>query len=1307
MSENDQTCLPLIIYYMREKCFRHAINTAVRNLMLYNNDPVLRFFKAFATLMEGHIQEALRELVQLKDHPHLSLCSTVALVCAHKRCETIDQEAVNELNSDLKLSGSTAGDRALYYAALLYWMLELNHKARTCIKRMLKLSDTSPEGLILKGWIELTSDTEENRRQAIRYFDGGVQDTGNLFGLMGKIEFFMAKQNEKCALDIANQIIVSHPDFTPALVMKMKVFMSLRDWDQTEEVAQRVLERDGRDLKALQMMTVIAAAKDGNMEMVKERLQALMSVVEMSEPRNPSLHLEITAPISRLCGHNTEILQMLTVFVHRVSSRAPAASDALCELGYLLSLQDKYKDAQKCYSTVLKTDPKCTSALVGTIRCQVMCDQLEEAAQQLAFFCEAQESLGNIAEVALLKAILARKQKADEETVIQLLKDATELHFSALRGLNYGVEYLQMLDLNFLLRIVRMHLESKQDFPLIPGQTPPFWLKHANMILEMIVKAIPGMSTSCYYMAYVKFLLGDHRTAQHLLNLCMEKEPTMPEIHLLQARLHLHAGDNSKCLSCLESGVSINFELRDRFQFNLLKARALLRSGDLKDAIQCLNITMNMPGVRRPSEGPQSSVSSSERVSVFLELTEALRLDGQQHEATKVLQDAILLFKGTPEETRVMLANVDLALGRDDVDAAVSILHNILPAESTYIQAREKMAHIYLERRRNKKLYIACYREISEQLPGPHTSILLADAFMKIHQPEKAVKIYQEVEKMAPKVTLAKKIGHALVKAHEYDKAVSYYETALKTDALDCGLSVELSELLLKLKRLEQAQQVLEKALEHEPTTALTTMMNDVKVLRVLVKVLRARNESALEVLQKAHDLQQKVVCRVTNEHSAELEEQRKLLASICCDWAQEFHLNHDLEMAKRHYTDALNHSPDNEEIIFHLAQLHYEHQKLDYSEELCVKILQLHQNHTAASMLMADTLFWKNQKGEAVEIYARIMERNPDNFHAMAKFLHILRRMGKLDEIQSVFKACEKFCQLSVREPGFNYCKGFYFWHTYQVKEALTHLNKARGDTDWGEPAVELMVQICLNPDKDVFGGEVLDKGQKDMSSESETEMRLSTAQNLLTMFRPRSKSEQDKARLLSNLCRIYSKEAKQVERAVLELTDMMSENVMLEASLLAMAQGFLQLKQIPRARNFLKRLTRMEWNDANADYLENACLLLADMYINMGKYAQVDKLLDSCIRHNESCSKAYEYHGFMMENEQRYIDAALQYELAWKHSNRVDPAIGFRLAFNCLKCKDYTQAVDVCRQVLQQHPDYPQIHSEVLTRAQLSLRP
>lgn len=103
----------------------------------------------------------------------------------------------------------------------------------------------------------LTSDTEEDRAQAIRCFDSGVQDTGNVFGRVEKVlmdsfeysyrdcffdvqmELFMVKQNEQCALDIADQILVSHPDFSPALLVKMKLFMSLRDWERTEALAQR------------------------------------------------------------------------------------------------------------------------------------------------------------------------------------------------------------------------------------------------------------------------------------------------------------------------------------------------------------------------------------------------------------------------------------------------------------------------------------------------------------------------------------------------------------------------------------------------------------------------------------------------------------------------------------------------------------------------------------------------------------------------------------------------------------------------------------------------------------------------------------------------------------------------------------------------------------------------------------------------------------------------------------------------------------------------------------------------------------
>lgn len=75
----------------------------------------------------------------------------------------------------------------------------------------------------------------------------------------------------------------------------------------------------------------------------------------------------------------------------------------------------------------------------------------------------------------LLKAVSLRKQRGDEETVVQLLKDATELHFSALHGLSYSVEYLRLLDVNFLLQIVQMLMELNQVSQFIT------FLFHNNM----------------------------------------------------------------------------------------------------------------------------------------------------------------------------------------------------------------------------------------------------------------------------------------------------------------------------------------------------------------------------------------------------------------------------------------------------------------------------------------------------------------------------------------------------------------------------------------------------------------------------------------------------------------------------------------------------------------------------------------------------------------------------------------------------------------------------------------------------------
>ena len=94
---------------------------------------------------------------------------------------------------------------------------------------------------------------------------------------------------------------------------------------------------------------------------------------------------------------------------------------------------------------------------------------------------------------------------------------------------------------------------------------------------------------------------------------------------------------------------------------------------------------------------------------IILQLT----LFSLQHEAAKVMQDAINEFSGTPEEIRISIANSELSLNRGDVEMALGMLRNITPDQPYFVEAREKMADIYLNYRKDKRLYASCYRSVS------------------------------------------------------------------------------------------------------------------------------------------------------------------------------------------------------------------------------------------------------------------------------------------------------------------------------------------------------------------------------------------------------------------------------------------------------------------------------------------------------------------------------------------------------------------------------------------------------------------
>uniref|UniRef100_A0A2K6ETV2 Tetratricopeptide repeat domain 21B n=1 Tax=Propithecus coquereli TaxID=379532 RepID=A0A2K6ETV2_PROCO len=1122
----------LINYYCKERYFHHMLLVASEGIKRYGSDPVFRFFHAYGILMEGKVQEALREFEALKNKQDVSLCSLLALIYAHKMSPNPDREAILEADARLKDQRKGAGQKALYHAGLFLWHVGRPEKAREYIDRMIKMSDGSKEGHILKAWLDITRGKEPYTKKALRCFEEILEDGNDIFALLGKAQCLEMRQNYSGALDTVNQMIVNFPSFLPAFVKKMKLQLALQDWDQTVETASTKLEK-------------------------------LENALDAMEPQNDQLFYKITLAFSRTCGRSQPILQKLQTLLERAFSLNSQRPEFAIELGYQMILQGKIKEAVKWYKSAMALDESSISSLFGFIQCQLIEGQIEEADQQLEFFSAVQQSMGKSAELTYLHAILAMKKNKRQEEVINLLNDVLDIHFSHLEDLPLGLQYFEKLNPDFLLEI-----------PASPGQPVTPLLRRCTSALEVIVRTVPGLLQAVFLIAKVKYLSG------------------------------------------------IN--------------------------------------------------------NIFISFL--------QHEAAKVLQDAIHEFSGTSEELRVTIANADLALAQGDTERALSMLRNVTAEQPYFIEAKEKMADIYLKHRKEKMLYITCYREIAERMPNPRSFLLLGDAYMNIQEPEEAIVAYEQALNQNPKDgTLASKIGKALVKTHNYSKAITYYEAALKSGQQNY-LCYDLAELLLKLKWYDKAEKVLQHALAHEPVNELSALMEDGRSQVLLAKVYSKmeRPGDAITSLQQARELQARVLKRVQMEQPDAVPAQKHLAAEICAEIAKHSVAQRDYETAIKFYREALVHCETDNKVI------------------KCLQSSCCRTCHNFFPFLKLNSIFCC----QYLKYYLFL-----DNYMTLSRLIDLLRRCGKLEDVPRFFLMAEKCNPRAKLEPGFQYCKGLYLWYTGEPNDALRHFNKARKDSDWGQNALYNMIEICLNPDNETIGGEVFENLDGDLGNSSEkqesVQLAVRTAEKLLKELKPQTIQGHIQLRIMENCCLMATKQKSNVEQALNTFTEIATSEKDHIPALLGMATAYMILKQTPRARNQLKRIAKMNWNPIDAEEFEKSWLLLADIYIQSAKYDMAEELLKRCLRHNRSCCKAYEYMGYIMEKEQAYTDAALNYEMAWKHGNQMNPAVGYKLAFNYLKAKKYVDAIDVCHQVLEAHPSYPKIRKDILDKARTSLRP
>lgn len=597
--------------------------------------------------------------------------------------------------------------------------------------------------------------------------------------------------------------------------------------------------------------------------------------------------------------------------------------------------------------------------------------------------------------------------------------------------------------------------------------------------------------------------------------------------------------------------------------------------------------------------------------------------------------------------------------------------------------------------------------------PCHATHVSMAEAYLRIQMLDQAVESFRAAGALSPTdPTIAGRIGKVLISKHDYLKAVDYYESALKLSPTNLVLRKDLAELYAKLRHFDQALRVVQQAPSTE-SDEIRDLLQIVELQLILPAIHKGmgNEEMSIQALLKAYSIQKLILDRQKNEQPDVLAKQKTAIADTCFRIAsiyaeKGFAVEH--ENVLKYCTLALRSDETHEESILFLARAHQQTGDLDQCQVRCATLLRLNPAHEEAAIMLADIMLQKEDNESAIFQFQQLLESKPDNLAALSRFIVMLRRAGKLNSAARYLKLAERAGVRVAHSPGLHFCKGLHARFKNNVFEAIEEFNLARRDPEWGERALINMIEIYLNPDNENFW-DTSDAGSgSDAPANSKEQTENIRIANTLLDELPVKQERNVRVKVLEAYAVLAVRSKAMLDKAIqlfMELLEAVDKDFV--PALLGLATAYMLTKQQPKARNQLKRIAKMPYDQALADDFERSYLMLADIYISRSKYDLAQELCKKALTHNKSSGKAWELLGLIMEKEQSYIDAAECYQEAWTCEGEASATIGFKLAFNYLKAKKFVSTVDVCNKVLDQYPDYPKIRKEILEKAYLGFRP
>ncbi|XP_033319817.1 tetratricopeptide repeat protein 21B-like [Bombus bifarius] len=1278
---------------------------------VYPTNEYLRILLSLAYILTGKVQEAIKECSNLMNNADTTLTALLLQNIAYMKTENVEKATIIQIETRIRDEKRKSSSNALALAALVLLLSQKADKARDYVERAYKLDSSNKNVLLTKAWVDLFIPNENDSSEPNLFEVVLVQDSKNINALLGSAKYKQQQGDYTGAISTLNSLIVRYPKLCLPLVEKLCNQLALKDWDQVLETANRIMSIDSNNLDARKAHAFVHLCRDGNYNEGLKHLQSFFRNMIIIETKNVTVLVNNIQLFSRLACKHQGILLEVSRTIEKALQQNPKSADLMVELGNLYVSLGKVTDAENWYRSAVRINESSFAALMGLAHCQLLdtsIDALGLAQQQVDFLMEIQSNSVD-AELLFMSAKLSSN---DSIKVLNYLNNAATIILDNCKYVPYGYDYMKKLNPDLCLEISKQRLVYSVTSDVTNSEENVSNYKEPSLyLLEQLSEAYPGLSISQLLLSKAKMQSGNLEESSYILrNLLDNVDSTNAEAHLLMAQILARQGNYQSASQSLEVGLSYNFKIRDNPIYHLITGMVQKETNDIEGSITSFQSAMSLTKMQSHKNTSEASdISTSDMATLYLELISAYGKMRHFNEAIDIIQDANIKLGNTSEKGRILIGNAELLLEMGELDEAIDCLSKVTSDQLYYLQAHTRLAEINLKHKKDRLAFATCFRELVEHCPGPKTYSMLGDAYISIQEPERAIEAYEHALKQNPtnKVHIASKLGKALIKTHQYTKAINYYRDVMKQENFK-SLKLDLAKLFIKLKQYDKAEATLVQELQDGRRDSDLKSLEVRSQLLLLLAKTREKADNingALSALKEAKENQHRYIQRMGGSN---LEEEKQLLANICLTMADHSSSLRDYDQAITYYKEALNHKPADVNALLSLAKLYMQTNNLDRCAQSCTALLNADPNNEAASIMMADLAFRKVDFDTAAFHFRQLLLKQPTYWTALARLIEVSRRTGDMDDLEEWLHRAELGMSGANLTPGYYYCAGLLDWRMGRLNSALRQFNFARRDPEWGQQAIYNMIEICLDPDDDSsLSNEIFN--DDDAEYQDSRTMALKTAYRLLQELNPKgSPHEMLTHRLLSNFFMLATKQKSNVEKALHDCTALASQETLRDhvGPALGMAMAHILLKQTPRARNHLKRVSKNTWTFEDAEYLERCWLLLADIYVQSNKYELANDLLRRVLQHNATCVRAHELSAYIAEKEQNYREAASQYSEAWKYGGKSKLSVAYKLAYCSMKAKAYADGIEACNEVLKQSPDYPRIKKEILEKCINNLR-